>query len=512
MSTIPLPALDVRPPATPPNPLEEFARVAQIRGQMQTQQSQQQEMQLRQQQINDTQATTSAMKSADPNSPTYFEDVGKGILSNNGSASAVAGWQKHALDVKQATLGLSENQLKDFKAHQENLADQLGPLLDPKTVPDDQLHGETMNKINDMVNNRILDPAHAAPLQQAAGAISDPTLLRAKIQQIRDMTLGSAALASIKKTGAETTEAEGKGREANANAALKEIETKGLQGLTPQTASDSIDKVFDPNSPQTGGQNRLLKAQVLSSLNRGDLTGAQKALQDGFQSALGVQKDVAVATNPLVQQGKINVAAAEGQARANTEAQVARGSNAALAQVPPHLVAPATAAATKAGEDYDQAKSVTDRLKAMMEDARKGNVVSYQLIPEEGALQLTTSQGVHRINMAEIQNYGGGSLWQRMQGHIGKALTGESIPSSVLSDMEEMQKIQAQGSRSKYENTLKTINQNYGSKFTPAEPDDMNSKFSGTTRIKASDGTLHDVPTANLEAAKKIDPGLTVQQ
>jgi hypothetical protein len=188
---------------------------------------------------------------------------------------------------------------------------------------------------------------------------------------------------------------------------------------------------------------------------------------------------------------RIATAKAEGEARANIEAQVARGSNAALATVPPHLVAPASAAATKAGEDYTQAQSVSERLKAMMEDARKGNVVSYQLLPQEGALQLTTSQGVHRINMAEIQNYGGGSLWQKMEGHFGKAVSGESIPKSVLDDMQEMQKIQAEGSQTKYENALKTINQNYGSEFKPVTMDtlprnrpasDFFSQFGGQAR------------------------------
>lgn len=186
-----------------------------------------------------------------------------------------------------------------------------------------------------------------------------------------------------------------------------------------------------------------------------------------------VQKDVAVATNPQIQHGKEAVAAAEGTARANIEAAVARGGQAALAKVPVHLVAPATEAAIKAGSEYAQSKSVSDRLTAMMDAAKGGNVVSYQLIPEEGALQITTSQGVHRINMAEIQNYGGGSLWQRMEGHLGKALTGQSIPDSVLKDMTEMQKIQASGSRTKYENTLKTINQATGAEFKPVEMDTM---------------------------------------
>jgi hypothetical protein len=34
----------------------------------------------------------------------------------------------------------------------------------------------------------------------------------------------------------------------------------------------------------------------------------------------------------------------------------------------------------------------------------------------------------------------------------------------------------------------------------------------GMTRIRASDGSLHDIPSANLGAAKNIDPGLQVQQ
>lgn len=204
---------------------------------------------------------------------------------------------------------------------------------------------------------------------------------------------------------------------------------------------------------------------------------AQKAAQGVIPEGGGlspdsqqqVARDAAVATNPQVQAGKVAVATAEGVARANIEAAVLRGSSAAVANTPPHMVAAATADAVKAGTDFAQAASVSQRLAAMMDAAKKGNVVSYQLLPEEGALQVTTSQGVHRINMAEIQNYGGGSLWQDLQGHIGKALTGKSIPDSVLSDMSEMQKVQQEGAQSKYENTLKTINQAYGSKFEPVK-------------------------------------------
>jgi hypothetical protein len=39
--------------------------------------------------------------------------------------------------------------------------------------------------------------------------------------------------------------------------------------------------------------------------------------------------------------------------------------------------------------------------------------------------------------------------------------------------MTEMQKIQSEGARSKYENTLKTINQATGAEFKPVEMDTM---------------------------------------
>lgn len=174
-------------------------------------------------------------------------------------------------------------------------------------------------------------------------------------------------------------------------------------------------------------------------------------------------------THGKAQQGKVDVARAEGQARAEVEANAARGSNAALASVPPHLIGPATDAATKAGTEYAHAQAVSQRLQAMMDAARSGNVVSYQLIPEEGALQVVTSQGIHRINMAEIQNYGGGSIFQQLEGHLGKALTGKSIPDSVLKDMEQIQKIQNEGARAQYQNTLRTVNQNFGSNFQPLD-------------------------------------------
>jgi hypothetical protein len=329
----------------------------------------------------------------------------------------------------------------------------------------------------------------------AKGGVTDPDVANGFIQT---MLKRSQDYAELAKTGAQTSEAQAS------------VRTKGLDELHKRVAAAAD----DPTKLPALFNDLVKNPQLFAGVPQDDLAhvavAAQKGDVDGMKAAAGAldidkslaefhgaqaktasdlykhQQEVLAAQGQPTDQTKQDIlklqaeqpfklaqSVAQGQAVAQMQQKMAAGSNAALANVPQHLIQPAIADATKAGTDYAQAKSVSDRLQAMMEAAHTGNVVSYQLIPEEGALQVTTSQGVHRINMAEIQNYGGGSLWQRLEGHIGKTLTGDSIPDSVLKDMSEMQKIQSEGARSKYENTLKTINQNYGASFKPVEMETM---------------------------------------
>jgi hypothetical protein len=266
-------------------------------------------------------------------------------------------------------------------------------------------------------------------------------------------------------------------------------------------------QLIDSAVAQSPKQQEFANAQKIAQIRAGNESnqvmqdwlaknpGKGPADFDAYKEQQKVDQAIKIATNPQIQAGKIQVATAEGQAKSNIETAAARGSDAALANVSKPLIVPATAAAEKANKEFADAKSVSDRMNATMDAARKGNVVSYQIIPEEGTLQITTSQGVHRINKTEIDQYaGGGSLWQRMEGHFGKALTGQSIPDSVMKDMAEIQKIQAQGAKSRYENTLTSVNQTYGSQFKPVEMKGLGdetpapaahpffSKFGGTAR------------------------------
>lgn len=300
-----LPALDVRPAATPPNTLEEFARVAQIKSQMQNQQLQSQEIQQRQQQINDQQATTKAMQGWDPSSGDY-DGLAKSVLANGGSANAATAIQQHGIKVKQDMQALDKGSLEAFESKKKAVGDLFSEHTD---IPDDQLQGWALDKVNSAVNNKLIDPAHAAQLQQKVQQTSDPAQLHASIDQFVKGNLGAAAVAAQQKTAAETAKDTASARASNAEALMKEIEANGLKALTPQSISDAVDRVFPPNDLQSGGPNRLVKGQALGALARGDLQGAKKAIEDGFQSALGVQKDVAEQTNPAIQNAKVALAA-----------------------------------------------------------------------------------------------------------------------------------------------------------------------------------------------------------
>jgi hypothetical protein len=230
-----------------------------------------------------------------------------------------------------------------------------------------------------------------------------------------------------------------------------------------------------------------------------------------------VTQAIQIATNPQVQAARLEVAKAGAEARAALADREARGSDPALANVPKGLVSKAAGAAEKAGQEHAQSLSVTQRLNAMMDAARSGNVVSYQVMPMEGVLQIATSQGVHRINLAEIHQYAGaGSAWERLLGRFGKETTGRSIPTDVLNDMAEIQKIVADGAKTKYENALKVINKSYGSNFQPVEMDTGETNKAagkpapGMIRIRASDGYMTDIPAANLQKAKDRDKNLQV--
>jgi ethanolamine utilization microcompartment shell protein EutL len=103
-----------------------------------------------------------------------------------------------------------------------------------------------------------------------------------------------------------------------------------------------------------------------------------------------------------------------------------------------------------------------------LDEARSGNKTAVRIVPLQGALEITTSQGVHRINRTEVDQYGGGgNLYDRLAGKVGGVLTGKNITDDVLNSMDALQQKISQNSQTLYQNKLDLANKTYNSHFTP---------------------------------------------
>jgi hypothetical protein len=81
--------------------------------------------------------------------------------------------------------------------------------------------------------------------------------------------------------------------------------------------------------------------------------------------------------------------------------------------------------------------------------------------------------------------------------------------------MDSLQQKIAQNSQTLYQNKLDLANKTYNAHFTPTfgtprTPSGAGAAQAGYTRIQASDGSTHDIPTANLDKARQRDPNLKV--
>lgn len=302
MASIPLPALSVQPPQ---NALEEFARVAQIGSQIQNQKAQALEIQQREQQNTDLQATTEAMRNWDPKTQSY-DDLMKDVLARGGSANAATTIQQHGIQVQKGIQELTDAQRKSFKENNEFLGNDLEQYADPKLVPDEEIHDTARNHVMSLVQSGRLGKDEGMQLINGINNAPDAASLRQGIDHYAKLKLGAAAVAAQEKTAAETSKDTAQAREATATAALKEIEAQGLKGLTPDFVSKQVDNVYDPKTE--GTPNQLVKAQALGALERGDVQGAKDILNKAFQSKLEEQKAIDLETNPKLQQAKVHLA------------------------------------------------------------------------------------------------------------------------------------------------------------------------------------------------------------
>ena len=311
-SSIPLPALAVQPPPQQ-DPMGGLSKLLALKSMLGQQQLQQQEVQKNQVALQNQQATTAAMKDADPTSPTFYDDVSKDVLKNGGTADAAIALQQHGLTVKKT---VSEIAAQDATTGSKNLETFIGKqkalgdgLAEAKDIPDGQLQGWALGKIKTFADAGIMDPQAAQHLSQGVQQATDPKALRDQILVTANSALGAKAVADQQKTVAETNQA-------NAKAGLDQAQTwletnkaniiKAYQ-QNPQQIMSQVDAIAPPNGPNAA-LNARTKSQVQFALGNGDVDGAKAAIKQAAEQVGAVEKDVQEATNPAIQNAKVALA------------------------------------------------------------------------------------------------------------------------------------------------------------------------------------------------------------
>lgn len=168
MSSLPLPALAIRPPAQPTDPLEQFSRLQAIRSSMMGQQLQQQQLQgasqenqIRQIQLQDTQAASQAMRDWDGKD---INDLPGLYLKHGASAQAILGLRSNIVDFQQKLGNAQKTDLENFKSKNDYIAGQLdsvAQLKDPAKIS---------SALDDLGQNdefrKMLSPQEQAQLPQ----------------------------------------------------------------------------------------------------------------------------------------------------------------------------------------------------------------------------------------------------------------------------------------------------------------------------------------------------------
>lgn len=105
----------------------------------------------------------------------------------------------------------------------------------------------------------------------------------------------------------------------------------------------------------------------------------------------------------------------------------------------------------KAQQAYRDVEEKTANMDNFLGLAKGGNKAAAQMVPVEGALQISTTAGTKRINRTEVEAYGGaGDLYDRIMGKIGKGVSGKGITDDVLDDMKTLSDVLKKAGWEKY--------------------------------------------------------------
>lgn len=287
MASIPLPALDIKPPQQP-DMMGDVSKLMALKSLQNQQQMQGGQLQLQQQQIKDQQARTKALAGWDGKNP---DDLTKSVLHYGGSADAAAQEQQRILGIRDTASQIALRDAQTGASQVDTIIkkhDQyLGAINSLENVPDEQLHQSVASHIDQLIPDGS-DPQAMQMKQQVQQLLQSnipPDQLRQKLDDTKAQLQGSKEQFVQAQTAAQTAKEK-------ADAAAKTAEKKwyednpsaGAPGVPAETVS-LADYMRQPQQP-----------------------GEAKHTPANFDAWKATQKEVSEATNPAIQNAKLQLA------------------------------------------------------------------------------------------------------------------------------------------------------------------------------------------------------------
>jgi hypothetical protein len=463
MSTMPLPALSVNPPADALGGVQRILALKSVLGQ---QQLQQQDIQRGNIQLQDQQATSAAMREWDGKD---YNDLPGLILKNGGSSTAVFSARNQVLDYQTKLTNLTKDQLANEKTKNDYFAEAIDNV---KSLPPEQQPDAFEAAKADSVQRGHLDPQVAQKL-----TYQGPD----QLDMLEKNLIGHSAAVDQVVKAAEAKKNVAQANEADVNTALQQVKLK----LSKNSGPGDFDAQIDKLAPTTGSfapLNRQLKTMVNGALSRGDYESANRLLNEGFNQVGQITKE----TNP-------DVVAARAQAAAQTASIVEPLRQNILSQFQNQKDA-----RDKIEKDvltpYQQKVASVSELQNALAQAQQGNVTAAR-----GALLklmgVTNPDGTKRYNEAEAARMlSQGSIPQRVAGSIQNALTGNNWTPQMVQDMKAFAEGQGQVATQTLDSGIDNINKLYGTSVGRGLKSSGAPAGTGQIQVKDPKGGIHTFP------------------
>jgi hypothetical protein len=439
MASIPLPALDVRPPAAEPSLLGQYAQLQALKNQQVMQPLQQQEaqnqvqssaidLQMKKQQMKDQQAMSATMQqwgqakpqpsvttqtgafgNADTGEPISagtpltvkgpagagsgatastapnYDDLVPLAIKNGASFAAVQQLQAHVLDMKTKAATIAMDDARAGASNADAMKTKNGLITDAMTgvinTPDAQLPQAIQQTAQQLAQQGLFDPPHVQQaMQLAAMAQQNPAQARQALQ-VQANSLGAFSKLL--------------------DDAQKQVATSNEQGKT------------NPNSP--------LYAPTEAAVAMGTAPGAQQIQQGKTAQAAATAGAEANARFPLemklaqYHEANENARATLGRTQSAQNTVMSHG----LSQIDQYTADPQ--------HGYAQFASQAGAVKQAVQSAKDGNQLAASLEPMMLALGVSSFAGVHRINTVEIDRAGPavGSIFRKTNNLLQQIGTGK---------------------------------------------------------------------------------------